>query len=175
MDEACDETAARGGGGGAPASAVLDGEYWFLFRDYANFEEKRGMLARRASLEWFWGRRRRYGKLTVLDSDAKDGSKTCVLTEELLRYGVYPLVIEWIGTLRPSDDTIRWESSTFRVGWKRWGKTHVNPAPAERLRKDPWIVYIPRDESGTAGDIVILRRVGSGRLVYAKPACFGRG
>jgi hypothetical protein len=103
------------------------------------------------------------------------------LTEWFALGGILPIRIEWQGEIRDSSDqaddaiantnstpAIHWTSTSFRLGWNVLGKTVTNPPVSEKLRQEPWAIYLPVDGNG---DIVVLHRLGSGKLVYAMDKC----
>jgi hypothetical protein len=166
------------------ASILKNKIYTFCFRDYVNWEELNAILSRRWGLERLLLRARRCGHLSV------DSVKKCRLTEWFAVLGVVPLQIEWDGEIRhdpPADaststnpSAIHWTSTRLRLGWKnRWlGKTIANPPVAEKLRQEPWALYVPvangnGEFNGNSDDmnIVVLHRLGSGNIVYAREEC----
>jgi len=140
-------------------SMAIEGEYCFCFRDYVNFEEFSSILANLKGVEWFLLRSGSIAKLSVEDGE-------CKLVEKLIMFGILPLIITWEGNL--VYNSIKWSTSSLRIGWARFGKTIDRPPAAEKLRADPWDVYFPKDEESSGGDIVVFHRVGEGKLVYEK-------
>ncbi len=106
------------------------------------------------------------GMLTICNSK-DNGQLPCYTKESGYTFLFIPYAIEWSGHFSPRDHTIHWTNSSIRIGWKSFGKTFLKLKNAEKRRKDPWVVYYPQgDESH--GEILILHRKGSGKLVYAK-------
>jgi hypothetical protein len=149
-----------------PNAETLKGEYLFCFRDYVNFEELTIMLVQRKAWELILLRSSGIGKLTICDR--KDPrQKSCSLKERFYIFLLIPLAIEWSGQFSSRAHTLNWETSSMRIGWSFFGKTIHKPKASEKLRKDPWLVYYPQEDD-SHGEILILHRIGSGKLVYAK-------
>ncbi len=140
-------------------ACTIDGSYHWCYRDYVNFEELMGMMWKRFGIEGFLYKSTRTGILTI-----NQDSKKCIQSEQNKLFGTIPLGIEWEGKLE--EGTIHWISTSMTLGWKRFGKTFPNPAPAEKLRKDPWHISVPKEDS--FGDILCFDRESVGKLVFAK-------
>jgi hypothetical protein len=156
--------------------------YTFCFRDYVTNEELNSIMARRWGIGRLLLRARRCGQLSV------DSVNKCHLTEWFALGGILPIRVEWRGEIRdhnsaqtddgaiaaantnaPAPAAIHWTSTSLRVGWNNaLGKTVANPPVSEKLRQEPWAIYLPVDGNG---DIVVLHRLGSGKLVYATDEC----
>ena len=147
-------------------ASTIEGSYHWCYRDYVNFEELMGMMWKRFGIERFLYKCTRTGILSI-DQD----SKKCIQSEQNKLFGTIPLGIEWEGKLE--EGTIHWTSTSMRLGWKWFGKTFPNPAPAEKLRKDPWHISIPKEKS--VGDILCFDRESVGKLVFAKDQCLSGG
>lgn len=148
----------------APNAKTLNGEYFYCFRDYVNYEELINMLARRKTWESLLIQPRN-GVLTIFDCD-NPRQKRCTLKERGSLFLLLPISIEWSGHFYPFNHTIHWMASSINIGWKRMGKTLVKPKASEMKRQEPWVVFHPRRDS--SGGILILHRIGYGKLVYAK-------
>ena len=133
------------------------GRYSFVFRDYVNSEELSGMAAARGcgTALLFYGD----GK-TRLDV-AADGS--VALRERFRLLSFLPLAIRWTG--EQAGGEFRWTATEARLGWKWFGRTFDRPAPAERLRREPWRCRPVGD------DLLVFRRSGVGALVFKAVAC----
>lgn len=143
----------------------MSGVYSFSFRDYWNFEEAASLALMRGSIRALKLREQRKRPTQLVIEE--DGN--CTMTDYYVINGVIPLWIEWKGYLH--DNTITWTRTKLQKGWKRgWGTTLDRPAISERMRKQPWIVSVPVDDD--SGELLILERAGSGRLVFAKDAVF---
>jgi hypothetical protein len=144
----------------------ISGLYSFSFRDYWNFEEAASLEVMHGSIRALKlrGQRKRPTELII----EEDGN--CTMTDYYVIKGVIPLFIQWKGTLL--DATISWTHTKLQKGWKHgwWGITLDRPPMAEMLRKQPWTVSLPIDDD--SGELLVLERTGSGRLVFAKEVAF---
>eukprot|EP00545_Synedropsis_sp_CCMP1620_P001054 CAMPEP_0119003740 /NCGR_PEP_ID=MMETSP1176-20130426/740_1 /TAXON_ID=265551 /ORGANISM="Synedropsis recta cf, Strain CCMP1620" /LENGTH=294 /DNA_ID=CAMNT_0006955365 /DNA_START=113 /DNA_END=997 /DNA_ORIENTATION=+ len=141
----------------------ISGKYEFYFRDYWNFEEAFSLEVMRGSIQALKlrGQRKRPTELII---DEKTGN--CTMTDYYVFNGVIPMYIRWKGSLER--DTITWTHTMLHKGWKRWWGTTVDRPPmAEKFRQQPWIVRLPADDD-SSGDLIVLERTGSGRLVFAR-------
>jgi hypothetical protein len=150
----------------------IQGAYTFCYRDYVNHEEMLGMMGKRWGMERFLFHPARAGELIVGD----DGI-TCSLTEKAKMFGFLPVSIKWEGSIQ-QDGTIVWETTSMKMGFKRFGQKYFDrPPAAEKLRADPWqIKVVLGDEDGDGsessyGDILCFLREGKGHLVFAKDEC----
>jgi len=139
------------------AAAAAPGRYSFVFRDYVNSEELSGMAAARGcgTALLFYGD----GK-TRLDV-APDGRVS--LRERFRLLSFLPLTIRWTG--EQAGGEFRWTATEARLGWRWLGRTFDRPAPAERLRREPWRCRPVGD------DLLVFRRSGVGALVFKAVAC----
>lgn len=144
----------------------IGGSFSFCHRDYVNHEELMGMMWKRYGIEAFLFKPSRADVLTV-DKD----SKKCLLTAQSKLFRIIPICIKWEGNLK--EGTIHWHSTSLTMGWESFGKFFDKPAAAEKLRKDPWHVSIPKDDS--TGEILCFDREGKGHLVFAKEECLSGG
>jgi len=133
-------------------AAAAPGRYAFVFRDYVNSEELYGMAASRgaATALLFYG-----GADTALDV-TRDGR--IALREKFRLLSFIPLTIQWTGD--QADGELRWTATEARLGWRWLGRTFDRPAPAERLRRQPWRCRPVGD------DFLVFRREGVGALVF---------
>lgn len=143
----------------------IEGSYSFCHRDYVNHEELMGMMWKRGGIESFLFKPSRAGEL-VVGKDLK-----CVLTERSKLFYIIPICITWEGTLK--DGSIHWDTTSLMLGWENFGKLFDKPPAAERLRKDPWHISVPKNDS--TGDILCFEREGKGHLVFAREACLSKG
>jgi hypothetical protein len=134
----------------------IRGAYSFCFRDYVNYEELNILLGQRWCIERFLLRTTRSGQVFVDKNECKLYEQGCVL-------GFIPFKVEWLGSIE--GDQINWTNTSVRLGFGKVGKTMANPL-AEKLRQQPWIMYVPEDDP--SGDVAVFHRVGVGRLVYAR-------
>ena len=148
-----------------PIKDSVEGSYTFCFRDYVNHEELMGMMWKRYGIEGFLFKPSRADKLTI-DKDSK-----CTLFAKSKMFRFIPISIEWEGELK--EGAIDWTSTSLTMGWKKFGKFFDKPAAAEKLRKDPWVISVPKDDS--TGDILCFDRVSVGNLVFAKDGCLSGG
>jgi hypothetical protein len=153
----------------ADTASLKDKIYTFCFRDYPDHEEMMAIMC------WRWGMERLLLRIRWCGEFSVDSAKKCRLNEWFAVLGVLPLKIEWQGEIRDYDNTtttsppaIHWTTTSIRLGWKRFGKTFDKPPTAEKLRKEPWEIYLPVNGNG---DIVVLRRLGKGKIVYAREEC----
>jgi hypothetical protein len=130
---------------------LRNGSYFFCFRDYVNHEEWLFMLARRWSIDVMLMKTVAPGQLVVQD-------EKCLLRERGVLLGFVPIKIEWQGRIK--ENRIVWETTWVRIGYEWFGKTIDKPQVSERMRVHNWLI------SGL-DDIVVLHRLGQGRLVYA--------
>jgi hypothetical protein len=136
------------------------------FLSHKDFEELLGMMVRRKGMEILLLKFLESGKLVV------DDEQDCLLTESARFLHFIPFIISWYGKL--GSDRIKWTSTSMRLGWKRFGKTFLNPPAAEKLRVDPWVVRLPKEDYPVwegSGDVVVLDRLGSGSLVFCRDEC----
>jgi len=145
----------------------LEGMYFFCHRDYVNYEELMGMMCKRGGIEAFFFKPSRADELLV-DKDSQE----CVLLSSSKLFRFIPISIEWKGKLEKGT-TIHWYTTSLMMGWESFGKFFDKPPAAEKLRKDPWHVYVPKDDS--TGDILCLKKEGKGHLVFAKEKCLSKG
>merc|ERR1739838_259909 len=103
--------------------------------------------------------------------DIENESKRCTLTAKSKLFRIIPICIVWEGSLE--EGSINWTSTSLTMGWESFGKFFDKPAAAEKLRKDPWHILLPKDNS--AGDILCFNREGTGHLVFAKEKCLSGG
>jgi len=143
----------------------IEGSYSFCHRDYVNHEELMGMMWSRGGIESFLFKPSRADVITV-DKDSK-----CVLSAKSKLLRVVPISITWEGKLESG--TINWYSTSLTLGWESFGKYFDKPPAAEKLRKDPWHVAIPKDDS--TGEILCFDREGKGHLVFAQEKCLLKG
>ena len=139
------------------AAAAAPGRYSFVFRDYVTSEELSGMAAARGcgTALLFYGD----GK-TRLDVES-DGR--VALRERFRLLSFVPLTIRWTG--EQAGGEFRWTATEARLGWRWFGRTFDRPAPAERLRREPWRCRPVGD------DLLVFRRSGVGALVFKAVAC----
>lgn len=151
----------------AKQSRKISGKYSYSFRDYWNFEECCSLEAMRGSINILKlrGQRNRPTELII-----DEGTGACTLTDYYVYKAVIPMYIQWKGTLR--NGTITWNHTMLHKGWKRWlwGRTVDRPPMSEKFRQQPWIVSLPTDD--TTGDLIVLNRVGIGRLLFARDVAF---
>lgn len=152
---------------------TIYGSYGFCFRDYVNNEELMFLQCQRWSIELLLLRpTRQTGQLIVQNDGAS------ILRETGIVFGVLPICIEWKGRLvhgrvdnnMPDSDVVKidWETTLVRLGWHGlWAKTIHRPEAAEKLRKDPWVLHLPPDNTAR-GDVVVFHREGVGKLAYAR-------
>ncbi|GKY96301.1 hypothetical protein MPSEU_000589800 [Mayamaea pseudoterrestris] len=148
------------------ASSVIKGAYTFCFRDYVNFEEMLGMMIRRKGIEIMLLQLLESGKLVI------DPDQGCTMKEKSNFLLGVPLEICWYGKL--ATDRINWTRTSMRLGWRRFGKTFQNPKAAEKLRVDPWVLRLPKEDYPLwdgSGDVVVIERLGSGNLVFCRDEC----
>ena len=89
---------------------------------------------------------------------------TSSLTRGQLRLlSFLPLTIRWTG--EQAGGEFRWTATEARLGWRWFGRTFDRPAPAERLRREPWRCRPVGD------DLLVFRRSGVGALVFKAVAC----
>jgi hypothetical protein len=143
----------------------IEGSFTFCHRDYVNHEELMGMMWKRYGIEGFLFKPSRADVL-VVDKDSK-----CVMTAQSKLFRFIPISITWKGKLE--DGSINWYTTSLTMGWESFGKFFDKPAAAEKLRKDPWHISIPQDDSSC--DILCFNREGKGHLVYAKEECLSGG
>jgi hypothetical protein len=101
-----------------------------------------------------------------------DENGSCTLNERSYLFFFIPFLITWEGRL--GKDRIDWTTSSCRLGWKRFGKLFNKPPQAEALRKDPWVLRLPKEDAplwAGSGDVVVLDRLGIGSLVFCRDAC----
>merc|ERR1712113_329106 len=79
-------------------------------------------------------------------------SKSCSLTEKSKMLRFIPITIRWEGTLNDDEGSISWDTTSMTLGWKRFSKYFDKPPAAEKLRKDPWRISVPKGDS--SGDIL---------------------
>lgn len=166
----------------------LEGTSWrFCFRDYINEEELLVMAGRRGAFTLV--RRLGAGRLTLGTTPRLGADVSATLREELALLGVVPVQIEWRGRLVSVPEAgsaqsardaqsgpleLRWEDTSLRLGWPRFGRTVERPPAAERLRQQPWEVrgFLGRPTTGEAGTAntatLALCRRGIGTLAYTK-------
>ena len=140
----------------------IEGSYSFCHRDYVNHEELMGMMWKRGGIEGFLFKPSRSDVATI------DNKGKCVLSAQSKLFRFIPISISWEGKLE--NGTIHWYTSSLTLGWEGFGKIFDKPAAAEKLRKDPWHISVPKDDS--TGDILCFDREGKGHLVFAKETCF---
>lgn len=143
----------------------IEGSFTFCFRDYVNHEELMGMMWTRGGIEGFLFKPSRADQV-VIDKDSN-----CVLSASSKLFRIIPISITWKGKLE--EGTINWYTTSLTMGWESFGKFFDKPAAAERLRKDPWHISIPKDDS--TYDILCFNREGKGHLVFAKEECLSKG
>lgn len=148
-----------------PIQSSVEGSYTFCHRDYVNHEELMGMMWKRYGIEGFLFKPSRAGVVEI----GKDSK--CTLTERSRMFRFIPICIEWKGELK--EGSIDWTSTSLTMGWKKFGKFFDKPAAAEKLRKDPWRISVPEDDS--SGDILCFDRESVGNLVFAKDECLSGG
>jgi hypothetical protein len=169
----------------------------FLLQYRVDHEEVLGMMVRRRGIEQLLVKPTQSGHLIVSDSDNDDDSTTTTSSKQqqqqqsciLREYGRFllwiPIQIDWYGHVNAANSCIDWTSSSFRVGWKRLGKTFSKPKVAEKLRKDPWQIRLPKEDYSPtttattnlwagSGQVLVLHRVGSGCLVYGRNEILAR-
>lgn len=61
----------------------------------------------------------------------------------------------------------------MNLRWKRFGKVFEKTAPAEKLRKDPWHISVPKDDF--VSDILCFDRESVGKLSFSKDNCLSGG
>jgi hypothetical protein len=147
--------------------AKLSSSLTQLFFFYKDFEEMIGMMIRRKGIEILSLRLLNSTQLIIGADD-----HGCQLKEKSCFLLGIPIEICWYGKLEA--DRINWTSTSLRLGWKRFGKTFLNPKAAEKLRKDPWMVRLPKEDYPIwdgSGDVVVLDRLGSGSLVFCRDEC----
>ena len=132
----------------------------------SDFEELHGMMIRRKGMELLLFRSFENDKFIV------DEEHQCQMTASGMLLLFIPLAISWHGTLEPN--RINWTSTSLRLGWKLFGKTFLNPTEAEKLRQNPWVVRLPKEDYPLwegSGDVVVFDRINSGSLVFCRDAC----
>jgi hypothetical protein len=125
-----------------------------------------GMMIDRKGAENLLMRPSCSGKLTV------DENGDCSMKEFGRIFFVIPFQINWKGTL--GKDRIDWTTSLCRLGWKRFGKLFNKPSVAEKLRKVPWVLRLPKEDYplwAGSGDVVVMDRPGIGSLVFCRDEC----
>ena len=94
--------------------------------------------------------------IDVRSHSSADGS--VALRERFRLLSFLPLAIRWTG--EQAGGEFRWTATEARLGWKWFGRTFDRPAPAERLRREPWRCRPVGD------DLLVFRRGGVGALVF---------
>ncbi|CAJ1454094.1 unnamed protein product [Effrenium voratum] len=143
-----------------PDASSLEGASWtFEFRSYTNEEELGAMMSAQLGLQWLLFRAVGRTSLKVEQGGQAE------LEDTFMLFGFLPAKIRWCGRLIKKDPEFRWETSEAVVA----GLWVIDrPAPAERLRKDPWKIQAVLEPlvDGKKRRLAVLERVGHGRLAF---------
>jgi hypothetical protein len=150
---------------------IWNGTYHHCFRDYLGQEEIIVLARRHGLIDVLLFQAQSAGRIII------QNNSNCRHEAEATLLGFLPLHIWWEGVLNQMDHqraNIVWTKSTMRLGWAvGWNKTIERPPLAEKLRVAPWIIHPfntqqQQQQQLNKTDILIVSRVGNGRLVYAK-------
>jgi len=147
----------------------VEGDWYFCFRDYINEEELSAMASSRGAFTPL--RLRGTTRLSVKRSGSENSNMQALLVDTFELLGVVPVRITWLGKLvcfGNNSSELQWDDTEMFIGWDGLGRTVKRPAPAERLRQQPWELRAQLNTDSKSNRILSLYRKSGGTLAYRK-------